>query len=661
VNKILFKAQTAWEAIRALGPVPVTQNAAYLFALHSGWLRRRTQQRLRRARQLNPGPISTNLLPLPNQEDLRTSLSLEAQKHLLAQADEICAGRCRFFFDQYMPILPNDPVVKTDWTACSISDSARDVKVIWEPGRFGWVFTLGMAYLLTRDEKYPLAFWDISDHFYEQNPAYCGWQWVSGQETALRLVALVYASQVFSGSATTSEARQTMLARRIAVHAARIPPTLLYARSQNNNHLLSEAAGLYTAGVVLAGHPDANSWRSSGWSWFSRGLLMQVSPSGAYIQQSTNYHRMMLQLVIWMELMRINGGSKWDPDVKSRIQSTGEWLAALLDPTSGQVPNLGPNDGTYILPLTQAGFTDYRPVLQALWRIFWGQPLFPAGKWDDFSCWLGIKSQPAVSQFVWKPAGQDPLIVHHPEKDSWGYLRTADFIGRPGHADLLHVDLWWNGINIAQDAGTYRYNDPPPWDNTLTHTEIHNTLSCMNEEQMKRVGRFLYVDWAKSHSLPCQDTLFPGVRALHDGYKSYGWLHQRTLEAVPQGWRVIDQAIPAQVEVNMPPLEFRLHWLLPDCSYKIIRYPELSRLGIQLEAAWGQLLLDIQYKPQAGNSPLFALVRAGELLFGSGPIKPNWGWTSSTYNMKTPALSFSITVSAVPPLTFTTIWQLDSR
>ena len=33
--------------------------------------------------------------------------------------------------------------------------------------------------------------------------------------------------------------------------------------------------------------------------------------------------------------------------------------------------------------------------------------------------------------------------------------------------DQLHLDLWWRGLNIAQDAGTYLYNADPPWDNPL--------------------------------------------------------------------------------------------------------------------------------------------------------------------------------------------------
>jgi hypothetical protein len=79
------------------------------------------------------------------------------------------------------------------------------------------------------------------------------------------------------------------LAETIAAHAARIPPTLAYARAQNNNHLLTEAVGLYTAGAALAEHPRADYWRDLGWRWLNAALQSQIDGDGTYIQHSTNY------------------------------------------------------------------------------------------------------------------------------------------------------------------------------------------------------------------------------------------------------------------------------------------------------------------------------------------------------------------------------------
>ena len=79
----------------------------------------------------------------------------------------------------------------------------------------------------------------------------------SAQEVALRLIALVFCYQIFASSPETTPGRVNLLKQALIAHARRIPPTMGYARAQDNNHLLTEAVGLYTAAAVLPGYPGA--------------------------------------------------------------------------------------------------------------------------------------------------------------------------------------------------------------------------------------------------------------------------------------------------------------------------------------------------------------------------------------------------------------------
>jgi hypothetical protein len=575
LDKISTKATIALKAIRELGAVPVGLNLFYQFGLWTGWHRFRTRTALQRARRIPTGTLAHGLFSLPDRIRATTLLPGETHGRLLQQADEALSGRCRIFHAIWAPVIQESGSDKQDWTRCKPEQLEQDIKFLWEPARFGWVYILGMAYLLTGREVYPQAFWDMSTRFFSINPPYSGWQWVSAQEVALRLMSLVYASQVFAGAPGSTPERQQQLARWIAIHASRIPPTLVYARSQNNNHLLSEAAGLFSAGIVLPHHPDSSRWKNTGWRWFGYGLQAQLSDTGAYIQHSANYHRLMLQLVTWMELLRKLTLFEWSPQVFERIRVAGSWLAALLDPQTGQVPNLGPNDGAYILPLTQCAFEDYRPALQAFWRLFNHTPLFPPGPWDDLSGWLGIKEALDVQTVEPKKVEASPLTLRHTRFDSWCYLRAARFDGRPGHADQLHLDLWWKGINIALDPGTYQYNADPPWDNALTHTAVHNTLTLGNQEQMTRASRFLYLDWAQAEGLKKNQEV---ISAWHDGYRKLGLKHIRTVKVVPWGWRVEDQITPLKDGTVITATTACLHWLVPDWEWQI----EHDRNGIHL-------------------------------------------------------------------------------
>ena len=133
------------------------------------------------------------------------------------------------------------------------------------------------------------------------------------------------------------------------------------------------------------------------------------------------------------------------------------------------------------------------PVLNAVARAFLDYDL-PRGPWDELALWFGIPLE--NRKYIQLPRYLGDQLYG---KDSWAYLRTAQFTSRPSHADQLHVDLWWRGLNIAQDAGTYLYNADPPWDNRLTAAQLHNTVTVNGRDQFTRAGRFLYLDWFNAY------------------------------------------------------------------------------------------------------------------------------------------------------------------
>lgn len=69
---------------------------------------------------------------------------------------------------------------------------------------------------------------------------------------------------------------------------------------------------------------------------------------------------------------------------------------------------------------------------------------------------------------------------------------------RPAHADQLHVDVWIDGVNVAADAGSYRYTAPPPWSNALADEQVHNVPRWPGRPQASRRGRFLWLEWAEA-------------------------------------------------------------------------------------------------------------------------------------------------------------------
>jgi hypothetical protein len=511
---------------------------------------------------------------------------------------------------------------------------------------------------LTREEKYAEAFWHNFETFNAANPPYRGPNWISGQEAALRLMAFVWAGQVFAGSSGSSPERKAALTHSISLHAVRIIPTLVYARSQQNNHLLTEAAGLLTAGLALPDHPNATHWCALGWKWLNEGLRSQIDSYGEYAQHSTNYHRLMLQVVLWTNsLMRGNEFIHYFPrQTNEAIVRSIHWLLAILDSDSGRTPNLGANDGAYLFPLTVCPFADYRPVLNAAARAFLDYDL-PRGPWDELALWFGVPLE--NPKYVQLPRYLGDQLYG---KDSWAYLRTAQFTSRPSHADQLHVDLWWRSLNVAQDAGTYLYNADPPWDNRLTAAQVHNTVTVNGRDQFTRAGRFLYLDWFNAYrrgSLEADPTILQRTRGRHWGYWRTGVRHARTVTAYADGhWQVIDDMLPLRMPWEKRPITYRLHWLLPDWEWEARILVSVFEIRLKSPHGWTTLTIcDASRKTNAESR--FTLFRAGEPVYASGPGGPEpqaeaviRGWASPTYGVKVPALSLAFETKSANDVQF---------
>ncbi len=661
----ISSVQIAWKALRELGPGALAHYGRYRLGLASGSLRRRTQSPPAWPAGLGAADLQPLPLNLPSHEAVVRTLGSQGKAELLAAADEVAAGDVRLFGGQARPLRLETGEPLAHWTAYekgSRPAGVEDLKLVWEPGRFGWAFTLGRAYHVSAEPRYARAFWAHAERFWDSNPAYLGPHWASAQEVALRLMALAFAGEVFAGAAESTPPRLEQLGRSIAEHAARIPPTLAYARSQNNNHLLSEAAGLITAGLALPGHPLAAGWSRTGWHWWNAGVQGQVTPAGVYIQHSTNYQRLALQLALWVAMLAAGSGMRLPDKTAVLLEAATRWMLALLDPHSGRVPNLGPNDGALILPLASCSFSDHRPTLQAASLAFLGRRSLPPGPWDETALWLGLSGEePAPKQPMPEVQAAGPLVLHHPHSDSWAYLRAARFHGRPGHADQLHVDLWWRGQNVALDPGTYRYSAPPPWDNALGATAVHNTVTVEGKDQMTPAGRFLWLDWAQAVRLISaadERTL----AAEHNGYRRLGVVHRRRVQALDGGgWQVTDLLRSTGEPPQWPAgMAVRLHWLLPDWDW------ELSGSALRIRSPYGWVALSVQAhlvggSPASGEAaalpPDVQLVRAGELLAGEGAPSPTWGWFSPTYDQKQPALSLGLSWRIPLPVRLVSLWE----
>jgi hypothetical protein len=630
------------KAWRQVGPEVFWLYAKYQLKLRSGLLRLQTP-RGRFAK--TPHQEAKVLLQPASAEQFKDLLGSRIQE-ILDAAAEILRGQVRLFGSEArdLELKPTTPL--KHWTSYqSQMPDGRDIKPVWEMGRFGWATVLARAYWISGKDTYSEGFWKYFEGFREANPPNLGPHWSSAQEVALRLISFAFCYSLISKSAATTDARKQAMGAAIVEHTERIPPTIDYARAQNNNHLLSEAMGLATAAAMLPSHPRAKTWKTLGRQYFVEGIQKQIHDDGAYAQHSSNYHRLMLQLGSWATAIDENL-----PDqIKEKLNAASDWLYTLLDEESGHVPNLGPNDGAYILPLTILPSDDYRPALQAAYLALKGETALPAGIWGEMGLWLGLKASKSTEPISQK---QNPMRLEG--KNTWAYFRAADFRERPGHADQLHLDIWWRGLNVAQDAGSYLYTGSAPWDNALATTRVHNTITVNGQEPMTRAGRFLWLDWAQAKILSAKrakDGQLIGAVAQHEGYLKLGALHRREISWNVNRWVVNDHLLPTKDSEKT--FRVRVHWLLPDWDWQI------DAQELRIESTHGEI--EIAVDVSVGDLAELKLFREGKLVHGSGPDDAILGWASPTYGVKVAALSFVVDARGPLPITMTSTWTFPKQ
>lgn len=482
------------------------------------------------------------------------------------QGDALLFGAHRVPIDDGPPAWTRDPL---DDTGASDPDpepgtlapwwrigdfSGGDIKRIWEFSRFDWVMAFAQQ-ARTGDTAAAARLERWIDDWERANPAFRGPNWKCAQEASIRVLHLSVAALVLGEETRASAAMRRM----IDAHVRRIVPTLSYARAQDNNHATSEAGALFVAGAWyrLAGVPGADALLCRGRALLERTVARLFAPDGSFSQYSLNYHRVALDTLSLVEVWRRRAGLEpFSPTWRARAAAAVEWLRVMVDPASGDAPNLGANDGANLLPLTDADYRDHRPSVQLAAALFGVMRAYPPGPWDDAPGWLGVYVPDAVCPLPERAVFDDGGYAVLRHGVAMAMLRYPRFRFRPSQADALHVDLWHDGANLLRDGGSYSYNTDAEWIEYFGGVRSHNTIEFDSAPQMPRLSRFLLGDWLATER--CEE--------MPDGFAAAyrhraGWRHHRAV-ALHDGLCVTDTVAGFTHEA-------RLRWRLAPGNWRI--------------------------------------------------------------------------------------------
>jgi hypothetical protein len=394
-------------------------------------------------------------------------------------------------------LLNREDVMEPDrhWSQIGDFDQALgDIKTVWELSRFDWVIANsqrareGDAVSLQR-----LNDW-LTD-WVERNPAYRGPNWKCGQESSIRVLHLAAAAHIMGQALHT----QAGLLDLIRLHMRRIAPTIGYAIGQNNNHGTSEAAALFIGGnwLLANGDKDGQKWANTGRRVLENRVGALIADDGSFSQYSLVYHRVLIDTLSMVEIWRRKLSlSAFSHRYQDRARSATLWIQSFVDPDTGHVPNIGANDGAQLIPLGDWSTLDFRPSLSLAMALHFqsksGSSLdgsnLPA-EWFEIIPTVERRFPQESALF---PDGGFAVLR---AGQAAAFMRFPRFRFRPSQADALHVDLWVEGKGLLRDGGSYSYANAGGLGNYFNGTAGHNSIMFDDQDQMPKIGRFLFAEW----------------------------------------------------------------------------------------------------------------------------------------------------------------------
>lgn len=476
---------------------------------------------------------------------LDTNLNEEDKNKIIQIADNAIEGQI-YYFSHWtancgQPInWHRNPITKYRWPKDKhwvdldgLSRTSGDIKYVWEASRFTQVFYFVRAYTITENEKYAQAYWGQIEHWIKENPYQLGANWKCGQEISFRTFAWIFGLYAFLDSPHTTDDRIFMLLKNIYLNVVRIEKNIDFARkSVQNNHAISEAAGLFTVGVLFPFFKDSDKFLNKGKKYLEEEGLKQIYDDGSYIQNSTNYHRLMLQNYTWCYRLAELNGIEFSQELTNKLKLAIDFLYQMQDDITGMVPNYGANDGALVFPLSSCDYLNYKPQLNTINYIISGEKFYKSGKHEEDLLWFcgidAVKTN-AVSTIKRETKEFDVggyYVIRG--NNSFGMTRCTKHKHRPGQADMLHFDLWYKGTNVLTDVGSYSYNPEEKYRGYFDSTKNHNTITINNQSQASKGPRFLTIDWPEGY---LNEFRSDGNKVFFSGYHTaYENIHTREIE-----------------------------------------------------------------------------------------------------------------------------------
>lgn len=485
-----------------------------------------------------------------------------------------------------------------------------DIKVPWELSRFQHLNILGQAYILTKDVKYAEEFKNQITDWIENNPVAFGVNWKCTMDIAIRAANWLVAQEYFSSKNVFPKDFWKDFYASIYEHGMFIMKHLENQSEFTTNHYISNLAGLFFIAVYCPFFEESKSWQEFALKELSKEIEKQVYPDGCTFENSTSYHRLVLELFFYTELLGDRAEIEFSEHYKEKVSKMFEFSLHCIK-SDGRVPQIGDNDNGRFLIFSKRLILEHKYLL-SLAAIYYKNSDFkvPTFTYDEEAFWFFGKT--SIEVFKTLPFRKKSIaskrfsdagcyLLRH--NDDYCFISCAPNgqkgIGGHSHNDKLSFELMLNGRDIIVDPGTYVYTPYPNKRNKFRSTEYHNIIKFNGFEQNKITDE-LFVLFDRVRIIDAAITETNGEVAFQGNIKYINITHKRMIifNKRTSFWQIIDY-VSCSNEINAR-VYFHLSPNLTSESNSIFIKGTRNEIASIEVAGYNLKKCDYDYSPEYG-------------------------------------------------------------
>lgn len=369
-----------------------------------------------------------------------------------------------------------------------------DVKYVWELNRHQFLSYLGLAYYITKDEKYAIKFRSLIEDWIKKNPPLIGINWYSPLEVSLRLSSWIFTLYFFHDSKNINNPN---FFQKVFISMFQHAYFLKFFYERRSfNHTIGALFGLYLFSKLFEEIKPFDKWEQKFFKRFSNQIKLQTRTDGSNIEQSINYHRFVLEYFTLFMLINIKSISIED---KKLIEKMYDFLIYSIKPNK-TFPHIGDSDCGKTLILTAYDKNPYLPLLNLGAIIFQRADLKYIGDhisvisllllgeqgFKTFDKLLSIANSKNFKYF--KKAGYIVVRSNWTNKANYLFVNFGNFGPQEAahsHSDITNFIYSSQGKDLIIDSGTYQYNKAWAERNHYRSSKAHNIITINNLNQAK--------------------------------------------------------------------------------------------------------------------------------------------------------------------------------